>query len=103
MRFHSLACACAVLVGGVLAATAVRAAVPSFAQVEGIMTSAGGGPAADGSYNATFALYAQQVGGTPLWTESGAVSVKSGQFSYQLGARTLFPPPRSTVRRCGSG
>ncbi len=88
MRFERIArlvvaaLACAAWVGP------VQAAVPSFAQVEGVLLSAGGGPAADGNYNATFSLYGQQTGGSALWTEAGTVAVKAGQFSYQLGGKT---------------
>ncbi len=88
MRFNlNFPLAAAGLAAAVLAAPA-HAAVPSFAQVDGVLLSAGGGPAADGSYNAAFSLYAQQTGGSALWTEAGSVTVKAGQFGYQLGGKT---------------
>ena len=71
-----------------LTAAPVAAAVPQFAQVEGVLLSAGGGPAADGSYAVVFGIYAQQAGGTPVWTESASLNAKSGQFSWQLGSKT---------------
>ena len=64
------------------------AAVPTTANVEGILMSAGGGPAADGNYNVQFSLYAQQTGGTAAWTETGSVAAKAGQFTYQMGSKT---------------
>ncbi|MBM4344894.1 MAG: hypothetical protein FJ100_16120 [Deltaproteobacteria bacterium] len=64
------------------------AAVPSTATLEGVLTSAGGGPAADGNYTLTVAIYPQQSGGTAAWTETAAVTAKGGQFTLQLGAKT---------------
>lgn len=71
-----------------LAAAPVSAAVPATATLEGVLTSAGGGPAADGNYTLTLAIYAQQSGGTAVWTESAAVTAKAGQFTWQLGSKT---------------
>ncbi len=73
---------------GSLWAAAAHAAVPTTANVEGILLSAGGGPAADGNYTVVFSLYAQQTGGTAVWTETGSVAAKGGQFSYQMGSKT---------------
>ncbi len=71
-----------------LGASVASAAVPSTATVEGLLASAGGGPAADGNYNVTFAIYAAETGGSAVWSE-GPVSItaKSGQFSWQLGSK----------------
>ncbi|MBM4341878.1 MAG: proprotein convertase P-domain-containing protein [Deltaproteobacteria bacterium] len=72
-----------------LGAGAAHAAVPATVHLEGILLSAGGGPAADGNYGAAFALYPQATGGTAVWSESGAqVAVKAGQFTYALGSKT---------------
>ncbi len=65
-----------------------HAAVPQTGQVEGVLSSAGGGPAADGTYAMTFALYTQAVGGAPVWTETGSIAAKSGMFSWLLGSKT---------------
>ncbi len=65
------------------------AAVPTSAPVEGVLLSAGGGPAADGTYTANFAIYAAEAGGTAVWSETGvSVIAKGGQFSYTLGSKT---------------
>ncbi|MBI5610468.1 MAG: hypothetical protein HY902_16440 [Deltaproteobacteria bacterium] len=81
-----------VLALAALAATSavpVQAAVPTSASVEGLLLSAGGGPAADGNYSMTFAIYAAETGGNAVWTEAGvAVAAKGGQFNTQIGAKT---------------
>ena len=64
------------------------AAVPVTASLEGALMSTGGGPAADGQYQVTFAIYPQQSGGNAAWTESATLSAKGGQFSWQLGTKT---------------
>lgn len=72
-----------------LSAGAATASVPTSISLEGVLLSAGGGPAADGNYGAAFALYPQATGGTAVWSESGAqVAVKGGQFTYALGGKT---------------
>ncbi len=72
-----------------LAAWPALALVPGTLNAEGVLSSSGGGPVADGSYSATFALYAAQAGGSPVWSEAGvAVNTKGGQFSLVLGAKT---------------
>ena len=72
-----------------LAAAPAYAAMPATASVEGLLLSTGGGPAADGTYPVTFAIYTAPSGGTPVWSE-GPVSVaaKNGQMSYLLGSKT---------------
>ncbi len=76
------------LVSALLASSAL-AAVPTATSVEGLLLSAGGGPAADGNYTVTFAIYAAETGGAPIWSEAGVTVVaKGGQFSYLLGSKT---------------
>ena len=80
-------------VGLVAAVTATpgtaHAAVPSTTLVEGLLQSSGGAAAADGVYTVTFAIYKDEVGGNPVFAESGvSVGVKGGQFSYALGTKT---------------
>jgi len=54
---------------------------------EGYLTSAGGGPAADGSYTVTFSLYDGEKAATAFWQEANVkISVSGGVFSYALGA-----------------
>ncbi|GEM_PF-1800962 len=60
--------------------------VPGTFLVEGVLTSGGGGPAADGNYAIKFALYDKSAGGKQLWASSTkTVAVKAGRFSVRLG------------------
>ena len=81
------------LVGIVAVAGRVEAAVPAATSVEGaLLTTAGGGSAADGNYQVTFALYAAETGGTALWSEGPVfLQVSSGRFAAALGATSPFP------------
>ena len=54
------------LAGLVLFSTAALA-VPGTTQIEGVLLSSGGGPAADGNYSVTLSYV--DAGGAPLWTE----------------------------------
>ena len=66
-------------------------AVPATVAVQGTLTSATGGPAADGAYLATFALFATETGGSAVWTEGPVnLDAKNGLFAYQLGAKKPF-------------
>ncbi len=86
-RFRALLATAGVL--SALLCGAAQAAVPTSAAVEGLLLSAGGGPAADGNYTVTFGIYAAEAGGTAVWTEAGVtVAAKGGQFAYQLGSKT---------------
>ncbi len=86
-RFRTLLAMSGVL--GALWAVGAQAAVPTSATVEGLLLSAGGGPAADGTYTANFAIYAAESGGTAVWAETGvSVVAKGGQFTYLLGSKT---------------
>ncbi len=70
----------------VLSPALAMATTPSLVNVEGSLHSAGGGPAADGSYNITFGIYKDALGGNPVFTEGPiSVGVKNGLFAYQLG------------------
>ncbi len=70
-----------------MAAPTAALAVPGWSQVEGVLLSSAGGPAADGNYTATLTL--QDSGGAQVWSEAGVVlAVKSGQFAVKLGAKT---------------
>ena len=66
----------------VLAATAClvtavghASAVPATVAVSGVLTSVGGGPAADGTYQLQFAIYPKESGAPALWVE-GPVGIK---------------------------
>ncbi len=74
-----------------LASSAAVAAVPTSSVLEGTLTSAGGGPAADGSYALTFTLYKDAVDVNPLWQEGPVqVAVKSGAFAYTMGVNNAL-------------
>ena len=64
------------------------AAVPGTTQIEGVLLSAGGSPAADGVYKVTLTLWDAAQAGTSLWTELADVTVSSGRFSFVAGAST---------------
>ena len=69
------------------------AAVPKTLLVDGVLTSAGGGAAADGVYQVTFALYSVKSGGTAVWSEGPLpVAIKEGRFSQALGLIKPFAP-----------
>lgn len=44
------------------------------------------GVALSGNHSLTFSLYDAVTGGTPLWTETHAVTVNNGYFSVELGS-----------------
>ena len=62
-----------------------KAQVPRFLSYQGFVGDSQGIPKPDGSYSFTFRLYTTSTGGTPLWTESKSLPVKSGLFSTLLG------------------
>jgi hypothetical protein len=68
-----------------------QAAVPASALIEGTLGT-GGGPAADGPYSVTLALYKDAQGGTALWSEKANITLKNGQFSHILGSVTPVNP-----------
>jgi hypothetical protein len=58
----------------------------------GHLTDEAGQPVADGAYDFTFALYAAESGGAPVWTEAQeGVVVQGGAFAVQLGSATPLP------------
>ncbi len=84
VRGLTLFVALAVLLGAMPA----LAVVPSTSSVEGVLTTASGGPAADGNYVLSFAILDAQAG-KAVWSE-GPVNVasKGGLFGYALGSAT---------------
>ena len=77
----------ALVVLGLLLAAVAQAAVPSALTADGVLTSQGGGPVADGNYAVTFVIYKDAAGGAPVWSEGPLqVAVKNGAFSQVLGA-----------------
>ncbi|MCO4763412.1 MAG: hypothetical protein KC502_17985 [Myxococcales bacterium] len=75
------------VVASALVAGPALGAAPKTSLLEGMMTSSGGGAAADGLYDVTFSLWGAQSGGAEVWSEGPVkVAVKGGQFSYALGS-----------------
>lgn len=65
-------------------ATTSLATVPGTISYQGYLTD-GNGAAIDGSVVVTFAIYATDLGGVPLWSDAELVSVDTGLFSFELG------------------
>lgn len=94
----------ALAVVAVLPLSAATAAVPSQSAIEGVLSSAGAGPAADGTYALTLAIYAAETGGTAIWTEGPvSVVVKGGQFSHLLGSKTPLIPANLALQNAWLG
>jgi subtilisin-like proprotein convertase family protein len=84
---------CALSLALALAAAPVLAAVPNASVLEATLNSTGGGPAADGNYAITFAIYKDATDPVALWSEGPVqIAVKNGQFSYVLGSTTPLKP-----------
>jgi len=85
MRFRLAFGACFL----VLASLSAGAQAPATIGHQGVLTTSGGAPVADGTYSLTFRLYSASTGGIALWTEThSAVSVSNGVFSVVLGSVT---------------
>jgi len=75
MRFRLAFGACFL----VLASLSAGAQAPATIGHQGVLTTSGGAPVADGTYSLTFRLYSASTGGIALWTEThSAVSVSNG-------------------------
>ncbi|MEY3013329.1 MAG: hypothetical protein RIT45_2064 [Pseudomonadota bacterium] len=73
-------------------------ALPATTQVEGVLLSAGGAPAADGSYDVTFSLYAGKDAQAAAWTEGPLkVAVAGGRFQVVLGQVKPITPEALTA------
>lgn len=65
-------------------------AIPMLINYQGQLSN-GGGPV-NGAFAMGFALYANESGGSPLWSESyPAIAVNGGVFTVLLGASTPLP------------
>ncbi len=77
------------LTSSALAPSHAHATVPGLMAIEGSLLASAAAPAADGLYSVTFAVFKDQIGGNPLWTEGPvSISVKNGAFQYMLGSKT---------------
>jgi hypothetical protein len=76
-------------------------ALPPLAEVDlqnvtvpyaGTLTDPAGQPVPDGFYGFSFALYAVETGGEPLWSEvQNGVAVADGAFEVALGSSAILP------------
>ncbi len=68
-------------------------AVPSsgLLSYQGRLTEADGNPVGNGLHAVEFAIYADSVGGTPLWSENTTISTLYGMFTHLLGSEILIP------------
>ncbi len=70
------------------------AQIPKRISYQGVLTTAGGAPATDGSYEILFNLFDVQSGGTAIFTETHAtVAVSRGTFKVILGSVTYLNLP----------
>ena len=72
-------------------AACAMAAIPQLINYQGLLTTAGGTPVADGSYSVVFTIYTAPTGGIALWTETKSVTTSSGLFSTLLGSVNPIP------------
>ena len=76
-----------VLAAGILALSmSAYAATPTTTLIDGVLLSAGGSPAADGSYDVVFSVYEASSGGAAAWTETGKITTVGGRFTHALGS-----------------
>ncbi|MEW6412110.1 MAG: hypothetical protein AB1483_06490 [Candidatus Zixiibacteriota bacterium] len=76
---------CLVLLSG------IAIAIQPLISYQGRITGPDGTPVNDGEYSAIFRIYADSVGGQPIWTEAATVTAVSGLFEHRLGSTTEFP------------
>ena len=77
---------------GLAWASVSEATVPATMSLQGALQGAMGGPAPDGNYAITVALYKDAVGGLPIWTEGpAAVTAKNGAFAHLAGSQNPLP------------
>lgn len=72
-------------------AGAVWADIPQELAWQGVVLDSNNIPLSDGVYNFHFRIFADDVGGSPLWTESQAVTVHSGVLNVLLGKLSPIP------------
>lgn len=81
---------------GAFPLTAQRGPADTRISYQGRLSDADDQPLA-GSYEMAFALYTDQAGGTPFWSEThAAVAVQDGLFNVLLGSGVALPNPLPT-------
>jgi hypothetical protein len=82
----SLVAGCLLVLGAAAAQTPAGSALPRLVRFSGIAKDPGGNPVT-GVAGITFALYAEQTGGAPLWSETQNVQAgRDGHYTVLLGA-----------------
>jgi hypothetical protein len=77
------------ILGFLVAAPMAQAAAPQLVPVQGVLTDSAGTPI-DASVTMVFSIYASEVGGTALWTETQDVLVEDGMFTAYMGDTTAI-------------
>lgn len=73
-------------------ATAQSTAAPAVIPFQGTLTTQTGTPVPDGTYSVIFNIYAQAVGGQPVWSERhGRLGVTQGRVNVFLGSQPSNP------------
>jgi hypothetical protein len=66
--------------------------VPAAVNFQGRLTDSSNNSVPDGNYQMTFSIYADSIGGSPLWSSgSVTVEVSDGLFTYRLGSQEALP------------
>ena len=77
---------CLVIIASSATPTLANAA-PLRTWFEGVLRSSNGGPATDGDYDLTFAIYEGKAAKTAVWSSAKTkVKVANGQFAWLLGS-----------------
>ncbi len=87
-RFRSLLLALAVV--GALASTPLSAQAPRQISYQGVLTTSGGSPVADGTHSVVIKIYS--TGGTELFSETHNTSTARGLFNILIGSVNPLPP-----------
>jgi hypothetical protein len=88
MRYVLMLCLAVVL----LVPWVASADISPYISYQGVMRDASGNVVPDDVYTTVFAIYDTAAGGTPLWTETQAVSTEDGIFNVHLGSVTPLAP-----------
>lgn len=70
----------------------LQAQTPQLLNYQGKLYDKNGAVISSGMFSIVFAIYADSIGGTPLWKEIRDVRVTNGIFNELLGSTEPFPP-----------
>jgi hypothetical protein len=92
MRMSSITRASLFLLAGfLLAASSAYAEIPQIINYQGRLTDPQNNPVEDGQYVIVFNIWNYEQGGALLWSDTAAIIVESGLFTYQLGSDNPLP------------